>query len=99
MAARLRRTESHDEAQTASHRTQVRRPNRSALHDKGKAMKLATLKNGAGAVVIDDHVVALADLDGVPRDVTAVLAAGPQVASDVSLKAADIAQRRPLVEA
>jgi hypothetical protein len=25
-----------DEAQTASHRTQVRRPNRSALHDKGK---------------------------------------------------------------
>ncbi|HUE32305.1 MAG TPA: fumarylacetoacetate hydrolase family protein, partial [Mycobacterium sp.] len=62
-------------------------------------MKLATLKNGTGVVVIDDHLVALADLDGVPHDVTAVLAAGPQVASDVSLKAADAAQRTPLVEA
>jgi hypothetical protein len=40
-------------------------------------MKLATLKNGTGVVVIDDHLVAL---DGVPHDVTAVLAAGPQVA-------------------
>jgi 2-keto-4-pentenoate hydratase/2-oxohepta-3-ene-1,7-dioic acid hydratase in catechol pathway len=59
-------------------------------------MKLATLKNGTGVVVIDDHLVAL---DGVPHDVTAVLAAGPQVASDVSLKAADAALRTPLVEA
>ena len=62
-------------------------------------MKLATLKNGAGVVVIDDHVVALTDLDGVPDDVTAVLAAGPQVASDVSLKAATAPERTPLRQA
>jgi 2-keto-4-pentenoate hydratase/2-oxohepta-3-ene-1,7-dioic acid hydratase in catechol pathway len=62
-------------------------------------MKLATLKNGAGVVVIDDHLVPLADLDGVPDDVTAVLAAGSQAASDVSRKAADAARRAPLVEA
>ena len=62
-------------------------------------MKLATLKNGTGVVVIDDHVVALADLDGVPDDVTAVRAAGPQVASDVSRKAAEAAQRTPLMQA
>jgi 2-keto-4-pentenoate hydratase/2-oxohepta-3-ene-1,7-dioic acid hydratase in catechol pathway len=66
---------------------------------EGKAMKLATLKNGAGVVVIDDHLVPLADLDGVPDDVTAVLAAGSQAASDVSRKAADAARRAPLVEA
>ena len=62
-------------------------------------MKLATLKSGAGVLVIDDHLVALADLDGVPDDVTAVLAAGPQVASDVSRKAYGAARRTPLVEA
>jgi 2-keto-4-pentenoate hydratase/2-oxohepta-3-ene-1,7-dioic acid hydratase in catechol pathway len=62
-------------------------------------MKLATLKNGTGVVVVDDHVVSLADLDGVPQDVTAVLAAGPQVAFDVSRKATEAAKRTPLVEA
>jgi 2-keto-4-pentenoate hydratase/2-oxohepta-3-ene-1,7-dioic acid hydratase in catechol pathway len=62
-------------------------------------MKLATLKNGTGVVVVDDQVVALASLDGVPDDVIAVLAGGPQLASDVSRKAADAARRSPLVEA
>ena len=62
-------------------------------------MKLVTLKNGTGGVVVDDDVVALTDLDGVPDDVTAVLAAGPEGALDVSRKAANAAQRTPLVEA
>jgi 2-keto-4-pentenoate hydratase/2-oxohepta-3-ene-1,7-dioic acid hydratase in catechol pathway len=62
-------------------------------------MKLATLKNGTGVVVVDDYVVALADLDGVPDDVIAVLAGGPQLAAEVSRKAADAARRSPLVEA
>jgi 2-keto-4-pentenoate hydratase/2-oxohepta-3-ene-1,7-dioic acid hydratase in catechol pathway len=62
-------------------------------------MKLATFKNGTGGVVADDHVVALADLDGVPDDVTTVLAAGPQAASDVLRQAANAHRRTPLVEA
>ena len=43
-------------------------------------MKLVTYRDGRGGVVIDDHVVSLGDLDGVPGDVTAVLAAGPDIA-------------------
>ena len=34
-------------------------------------MKLVTYRDGRAGVVIDDHVVALGDLDGVPGDVTA----------------------------
>jgi 2-keto-4-pentenoate hydratase/2-oxohepta-3-ene-1,7-dioic acid hydratase in catechol pathway len=52
---------------------------------------------GAG-VVVDDHVVALSALDGVPTDVTALLAAGSAVIADVARKAADSRHRTPLPE-
>ena len=61
-------------------------------------MKLVTYRDGRGGVVIDDHVVSLGDLDGVPGDVTAVLAAGPDIAFDVARKAANAATRTPLAD-
>src|SRR5258708_39692193 len=61
-------------------------------------MNLVTYRDGRGGVVIDDHVVALGDLDGVPGDVTAVLAAGPDIAFDVARKAANAATRTPLAD-
>src|SRR5258705_4125664 len=57
--------------------------------------------NGAGVsagVVIDDHVVALGALDGAPTDVTALLAAGPDINADVARKVAGARQRTPLSE-
>jgi 2-keto-4-pentenoate hydratase/2-oxohepta-3-ene-1,7-dioic acid hydratase in catechol pathway len=59
-------------------------------------MKLVSYNNGGAGVVIDDHVVALADLDGVPTDITALLAAGPDVAEQVSRQVARVRQRTPL---
>src|SRR3977135_1399882 len=56
---------------------------------------------GAGVsagVVVDDHVVALGALDGAPTDVTALLAAGPDVTADVARKATSARQRTPLSE-
>src|SRR5258707_9261245 len=56
---------------------------------------------GAGVsagVVVDDHVVALTDLDGAPTDVTALLAAGPDVTAEVARKAAGARQRTALSE-
>jgi 2-keto-4-pentenoate hydratase/2-oxohepta-3-ene-1,7-dioic acid hydratase in catechol pathway len=56
---------------------------------------------GAGVsagVVIDDDVVALGALDSAPTDVTALLAAGPDVTADVARKAAGARQRAPLSE-
>jgi 2-keto-4-pentenoate hydratase/2-oxohepta-3-ene-1,7-dioic acid hydratase in catechol pathway len=56
---------------------------------------------GAGVsagVVVDDHVVALGALDGAPTDVTALLAASPDVTADVARKAAGARQRTPLSE-
>src|ERR1700716_3791419 len=56
---------------------------------------------GAGVsagVVVDDHVAALSALDGAPTDVTALLAAGPDVTADVARKAAGARQRTPLSE-
>jgi 2-keto-4-pentenoate hydratase/2-oxohepta-3-ene-1,7-dioic acid hydratase in catechol pathway len=50
-------------------------------------------------VVIDDHLVALADLDGVPDDVTGVLAAGADVANEVSRQASASTRRTPLARA
>src|SRR5882757_7931682 len=66
-------------------------------------MKLVSYELGntgvsAGVVVDDDHVVALSALDGAPTDVTAVLAAGPDVAADVARKANNARQRTPLSE-
>jgi len=62
-------------------------------------MKLVTCRDGtAGVVVDDDYVVRLADLDGVPGDVTGVLAAGPDVARDVSRKAAKAGSRTALAQ-
>jgi hypothetical protein len=54
---------------------------------------------GAGVsagVVVDDHVVALGAIDAAPTDLTALLAAGPDVAADVARKAAGARQRTPL---
>ena len=59
-------------------------------------MKLVSYNNGGAGVVIDDYVVALADLDGVPTDITALLAAGPDVAEQVSRQVARVRQRTPL---
>ena len=56
---------------------------------------------GAGVsagVVVDDHVVALGALDGAPTDVTALLAAGPDINADVARKVAGARQRTPLSE-
>src|SRR5258705_730201 len=56
---------------------------------------------GAGAsagVVVAEDVVALGALDGAPTDVTALLAAGPDVAADVARKAAGARQRTALSE-
>ena len=55
-------------------------------------------RDGRAGVVVDDHVVALADLEGVPGDLTAVLAAGPDVAIEVARKAANAATGTPLAE-
>ena len=52
----------------------------------------------SAGVVVDDDVVALAALDGAPTDVTALLAAGPDVTADVARKAADARQRTPVSE-
>jgi 2-keto-4-pentenoate hydratase/2-oxohepta-3-ene-1,7-dioic acid hydratase in catechol pathway len=60
-------------------------------------MKLVTYRNGRAGVVVGDDVVALADLDGVPNDVTAVLAAGPGLGVEIARKAANAATRTPLV--
>ena len=62
-------------------------------------MKLVSYDDGGAAtagVVIDDHVVALAAIDGAPTDVTALLAAGPDVAARVARRAADARERTPL---
>jgi 2-keto-4-pentenoate hydratase/2-oxohepta-3-ene-1,7-dioic acid hydratase in catechol pathway len=62
-------------------------------------MKLVTYRDGtAGVVVDDDYVVRLADLDGVPGDVTGVLAAGPDVARDVLRKAGKAGIRTVLAQ-
>jgi 2-keto-4-pentenoate hydratase/2-oxohepta-3-ene-1,7-dioic acid hydratase in catechol pathway len=64
-------------------------------------MKLVSYDNGGGpsaGVVIDDHVVALAAIDGAPADVTALLAAGPDVVAGVTRQAADVHERTPLAE-
>ena len=64
-------------------------------------MKLVTYGDGTGirsGVVIDDHVVPLQALDGAPTDVTALLAAGSEVAVDVAGKALNARQRAPLSE-
>ena len=47
-------------------------------------MKLVSYNHGGAGVVIDDDVVALADLDGVPSDITGLLAAGRDVAEQVN---------------
>jgi 2-keto-4-pentenoate hydratase/2-oxohepta-3-ene-1,7-dioic acid hydratase in catechol pathway len=62
-------------------------------------MRLVSYGNGgvpAAGVVIDDHVVALAAIDGAPTDVTALLAAGPEVAGRVARKSAEARDRTPL---
>ncbi|MDT5153968.1 MAG: hypothetical protein QOI01_5701, partial [Mycobacterium sp.] len=65
-------------------------------------MKLVRYELGSAGVsagvVVDDYVVALSALEGVPPDVTAVLAAGPVVTADVARKATNIRQRTPLSE-
>jgi 2-keto-4-pentenoate hydratase/2-oxohepta-3-ene-1,7-dioic acid hydratase in catechol pathway len=65
-------------------------------------MKLVTYEDHGGGmsagVVIDDHVVALAAIVGAPPDVTALLAAGPDVAADVARKAGAARERTPLAE-
>jgi 2-keto-4-pentenoate hydratase/2-oxohepta-3-ene-1,7-dioic acid hydratase in catechol pathway len=64
-------------------------------------MKLVSYDNGGGpsaGVVIDDHIVALAAIDGAPADVTALLAAGPDVVAGVTRQAADVRERTPLAE-
>jgi 2-keto-4-pentenoate hydratase/2-oxohepta-3-ene-1,7-dioic acid hydratase in catechol pathway len=65
-------------------------------------MKLVRYELGTAGVsagiVVDDHVVALSALDGVPTDITAVLAAGPDVTADVARKANNARQRTPLSE-
>jgi 2-keto-4-pentenoate hydratase/2-oxohepta-3-ene-1,7-dioic acid hydratase in catechol pathway len=71
---------------------------RRPLQRKGELMKLVTDRDGRAGVVVDDRVVALADLDGVPADLTAVLAAGPDVAALVARKAAAAAAATPLAE-
>ena len=56
---------------------------------------------GAGVsagVVVDDDVVALGAIDGAPTDLTALLAAGPDVAADVAREAAGARARTPLSE-
>lgn len=47
-------------------------------------------------VVIDDHVVALGDLEMMPTDITALLAAGPEVVEQAARKAAGARNRTPL---
>src|ERR1700738_4429781 len=59
-------------------------------------MKLVNYNHGGSGVVIDDNIVALADLDGVPTDIAALLAAGPDVAEQVNRQAAGVRQRTPL---
>src|SRR3982074_3672028 len=65
-------------------------------------MKIVRYGLGSAAVsagvVVDDHVVALSALDGAPTDVTALLAAGPDVIADVARKATNAGQRTPLSE-
>ncbi|MDT5100570.1 MAG: hypothetical protein QOC76_4307 [Mycobacterium sp.] len=61
-------------------------------------MKLVSYNHGGAGVVIDDDVVALADLDGVPSDITGLLAAGRDVAEQVNRQAARARQRTPLSE-
>jgi 2-keto-4-pentenoate hydratase/2-oxohepta-3-ene-1,7-dioic acid hydratase in catechol pathway len=52
----------------------------------------------SAGVVIDDDVIALSTLDGAPADITAVLAAGPDVIEDVVRMAAAAPRRTPLSE-
>jgi 2-keto-4-pentenoate hydratase/2-oxohepta-3-ene-1,7-dioic acid hydratase in catechol pathway len=65
-------------------------------------MKLVSYDDGNGGVragvVIDDDVVALAAIDGAPADITALLAAGPDVAGSVERKAGGARERTPLSE-
>src|ERR1700704_6240399 len=65
-------------------------------------MKLVSYEFGSAGVsagvVVDDYLVALSALDGAPTDVTAVLAAGPDVTADVARKANNARQRTPLSE-
>jgi 2-keto-4-pentenoate hydratase/2-oxohepta-3-ene-1,7-dioic acid hydratase in catechol pathway len=61
-------------------------------------MKLVSYNGGAAGVVIDDHVVALDAIDDAPEDVTALLAAGPEVGADVARRAAAVRERTPLAE-
>jgi 2-keto-4-pentenoate hydratase/2-oxohepta-3-ene-1,7-dioic acid hydratase in catechol pathway len=61
-------------------------------------MKLVSYNGGAAGVVIDDHVVALDAIDDAPDDVTALLAAGPEVCADVARKARDVRERTPLAD-
>src|ERR1700736_566514 len=99
MATRLHRADADDEAQTPPDRAEVRRGHRCALHHQGDQMKLVTYADGtgiSGGVVIDDHVVPLQALDGAPTDVTALLAAGCEVAVDVAGKPINARQRAPL---
>ena len=57
-------------------------------------MRLVSYDGGRAGVVVDDHVVALATIDGAPAGVTALLAAGPGVAADVARKAGAARERR-----
>jgi 2-keto-4-pentenoate hydratase/2-oxohepta-3-ene-1,7-dioic acid hydratase in catechol pathway len=61
-------------------------------------MKLVSYNGGAAGVVIEDHVVALDAIDDAPDDVTALLAAGPEVGADVARKAHDVRERTPLAD-
>jgi 2-keto-4-pentenoate hydratase/2-oxohepta-3-ene-1,7-dioic acid hydratase in catechol pathway len=61
-------------------------------------MKLVSYNGGAAGVVIEEHVVALDAIDDAPEDVTALLAAGPEVGADVARKAAAVRERTPLAE-
>jgi 2-keto-4-pentenoate hydratase/2-oxohepta-3-ene-1,7-dioic acid hydratase in catechol pathway len=57
--------------------------------------------NGGGVragVVVDDHVVALAAIDGAPADVTALLAAGADVRDDVARGAQKASERTSVAE-
>ncbi|OBJ13339.1 fumarylacetoacetate hydrolase family protein [Mycobacterium sp. 1245801.1] len=64
-------------------------------------MKLVRYRAGdtaAAGIVIDEAIVPLRAINGAPTEVTALLAAGPQVVTDIARKSLSVSERVPLSE-